>query len=623
MAGPGTEPPDRETGGGDYHASDGVGENPLQETNQFSESHQSINKTKTSSYADRLKTNVRFDQRLKRNVLEITLEKTGKDSNLDVSQADIVRVFTTLGIDITTQVQGYQVQFKGKVNVISVWMAPGISLDRFCKDVNIRVKEGVMTGLIRPEGKTDVKVSIVGLDFNTPDTFVFDYLSKFGVVTSKTVVYSKYEIGPFKGKFNGERKYQVDFKNAPRHMGTFHLIDGCKVRVFYRGNKKTCGRCHKTAEACPGKSIAKECESNGGDRVFLSLHMKYLWSEVGFVPANFEIDEEEDVCGEPSNEANVDAPVIVATSFPAITKPEPTNRDVDKYNGITIRNIPSTLDDKSILQFLINYGVPTEHDSDHIRITKKPRNSSVFVDSLTPEQVQVIFKSLHFHETNQKFFDVPIYCKPLRNMTPVKTAVDSDPKDVNIEALPKPPTTGNPKSIDDAPAPNANDAAIGLSRSEKKKAQKEAKEKKKADDKRKEEEERQEEKKKINNKKKNLDSIKKDFMKDNVLETSTNLEEQFEFEDSPAALTPSVTNGLGSKFFSTTPLKMLSPTPLKSFAARQIIVEHVENEELLKNAAHKNDLNDKKHRMTPEDEDRNTRFKDGKGAQSGKLKKNV
>ena len=28
------------------------------------------------SYSDRLKTNVRYDQRLKRNVLEITLEKT-------------------------------------------------------------------------------------------------------------------------------------------------------------------------------------------------------------------------------------------------------------------------------------------------------------------------------------------------------------------------------------------------------------------------------------------------------------------------------------------------------------------------------------------------------------------
>ena len=73
MAGHGTEPPNREKGEGDDQASDRGGKK------------QSINKPQTSSYVDRSKTNVSFDQRLKRNVLEITLEKTEKDSNMDVS----------------------------------------------------------------------------------------------------------------------------------------------------------------------------------------------------------------------------------------------------------------------------------------------------------------------------------------------------------------------------------------------------------------------------------------------------------------------------------------------------------------------------------------------------------
>ena len=30
------------------------------------------------------------------------------------------------------------------------------------------------------------------------------------------------------------------------------------------------------------------------------------------------------------------------------------------------------------------------------------------------------FKSINFPEIKQKFFDNPIYCKPLRNMTPEK-----------------------------------------------------------------------------------------------------------------------------------------------------------------------------------------------------------
>ena len=40
--------------------------------------------TTTMSYADRLKTNVRYDHRLKRNVLEITIEKSDKDVRIEL-----------------------------------------------------------------------------------------------------------------------------------------------------------------------------------------------------------------------------------------------------------------------------------------------------------------------------------------------------------------------------------------------------------------------------------------------------------------------------------------------------------------------------------------------------------
>ena len=133
------------------------------------------------SYSDRLKTNVRYDQRLKRNVLEITLEKTENDAAIDDVDADaIARVFKTLGIDIAKHVEGSQVHYRGRTSVISVWMMAGVSLDRFCKDVNIKVATGIMTGMIRPAGKKDVVLTVAGLDFNTPDNFVVDYLNKFG-----------------------------------------------------------------------------------------------------------------------------------------------------------------------------------------------------------------------------------------------------------------------------------------------------------------------------------------------------------------------------------------------------------------------------------------------------------
>ena len=103
-------------------------------------SKQAINE---KSYADKLKTNVRYDQRLKRNILEITLEKTNNDAAIDnVGHKDIARVLKTLGIDLVSQVQGSQVHYKGRVSIISIWMAPGVSLDKFCKDININVIPG-------------------------------------------------------------------------------------------------------------------------------------------------------------------------------------------------------------------------------------------------------------------------------------------------------------------------------------------------------------------------------------------------------------------------------------------------------------------------------------------------
>ena len=81
------------------------------------------------SYSDRLKTNVRYDQRFKRNILEITLEKSDPSIDIAVDEEDVA--FKTLGIDIMSQLQGYQIKYMGSFSIISVWMAPGTSLVRF------------------------------------------------------------------------------------------------------------------------------------------------------------------------------------------------------------------------------------------------------------------------------------------------------------------------------------------------------------------------------------------------------------------------------------------------------------------------------------------------------------
>ena len=117
-----------------------------------------------------------------------------------------------------------------------------------------------------------------------------EYLAKFGTVITSSVIYDRYKEGPFHGKYNGDRKYQVDFTKSSVSMGTFHIIDGSRVRIHYPGNKKTCGRCHQTSETCKGSAVAKDCESNGGVRMELVNLMRNLWSLVGFQPQNFQLN---------------------------------------------------------------------------------------------------------------------------------------------------------------------------------------------------------------------------------------------------------------------------------------------------------------------------------------------
>ena len=108
------------------------------------------------SYADQLKTNVRYDQRLKRNVLEIVLDFT--DNLVYITEDELARLFKNLGIDIISQVEGTQV--KGKF--ITIWLANGVNIDRFCREDSIKVTDGVVTNTIRPANRKDVTVTVSG-----------------------------------------------------------------------------------------------------------------------------------------------------------------------------------------------------------------------------------------------------------------------------------------------------------------------------------------------------------------------------------------------------------------------------------------------------------------------------
>ena len=236
-------------------------------------------------------------------------------------------------------------------------------------------------------------------------------------------------------------------------MGTFHIIDNSKFKIFYRGNRKTCGRCHRQASDCPGEAVARNCAQAGGERVFLTTHMKNLWKDIDFTPVTFELDEEEKTEDDIEQEAK-DAVQIRQTSFPPRVKLQaPTKTDIEKFDGITIRNFPRTLKNEEIRTLLTNHGLPADHKTEDISINRGERNTCVIIENIIPEQVQALQMSIHFHETNTKFFDVPLFCKPRRIMTPVKIKAKEDTPETDVKTAttkdpgpPKPLIPGLPEA---------------------------------------------------------------------------------------------------------------------------------------------------------------------------------
>ena len=90
------------------------------------------------------------------------------------------------------------------------------------------------------------------------------------------------------------------------------------------------------------------------------------------------------------------------------------------------------------------------------------------IDGLAPEDVNTMYKSIHFPENKQKYFDVPLYCRPLRKMTHTK---DSEKKNSNDESetilankIEK--TTKEPETIPAAPSKNSSPEIPGLYKSQ-------------------------------------------------------------------------------------------------------------------------------------------------------------
>ena len=121
-----------------------------------------------ASYSDKIKVNLKISERLKRNVLEISVESQGY---FKLEEDDVAKLMTRLGIDLQFHAEGYQI-CPGNSRKIMIWLKDHVDISRFCKDESFRINENVRTGLIRPMDRKEVTVMIRNLNFNTPDSRV-------------------------------------------------------------------------------------------------------------------------------------------------------------------------------------------------------------------------------------------------------------------------------------------------------------------------------------------------------------------------------------------------------------------------------------------------------------------
>ena len=221
---------------------------------------------------------------LNKNVLEIVLEKDERGS-FNVSDTDCARVMGKLGLDPRPDIHVESVQIcpQGR-GIILITLKKEIEIQRFCRyDVFMVTESGIRAVNVKPAGKRDVVINMKGIHPNTRDDSVIEYLAKYGKIVSTKVVYGVYLVGPLKGFRNGDRAYKIEVKPNV-NIGTYHVIDGCKVTARYPGQQQTCARCFETPQKCPGKGMARNCEAANGTKVDFCDYIQALWVKIGYSP---------------------------------------------------------------------------------------------------------------------------------------------------------------------------------------------------------------------------------------------------------------------------------------------------------------------------------------------------
>ena len=185
------------------------------------------------------------------------MERRDNSINFNLSKEELAKLlFKKMVIDpkhcIKIDTSGF-----GKINVE---LTNNVNPESMINLQPFDIREGLRTKFYRPHHRKDALVTINWLDIETPDSLVMHVLSHFGKIKSN-VMWSKIKQedndSPLARLLNsilsGERQIWMEIEKP---IPSYAIMDGRKVKIFHPGQRRTCARCQKTAEHCPGDSNA-------------------------------------------------------------------------------------------------------------------------------------------------------------------------------------------------------------------------------------------------------------------------------------------------------------------------------------------------------------------------------
>ena len=331
------------------------------------------------------------NEKMKLNVLDIFLERQDNKISYNLSKEELAKLlFKKMSIDpkffLKIDTSGFgkiQIELTNNVNLETMTHLPAFD-----------IRKGLRTKFYRPHHRKDTLVTINWLDIETPDSLVTHVLGHFGKLKSNVqwVRFKQEEDeSPLAKLLNnilsGERQIWMEIEKP---IPSYAIIDGRKVKMYHPGQKRTCARCQKTAEHCPGNSNAKLCDERGGDKIKVETVWKDILKDVGFTDClgvkEVELTEDD------SNKDESDK------------KHEETAKEYPNCDGFLLSNLADDITDDGIKEMIENAVL---NGSDEISILSAETSRSRLIKTQNKSLIHEIVKKIdnksikghliHFH----------------------------------------------------------------------------------------------------------------------------------------------------------------------------------------------------------------------------------